>query len=496
MAQVINETPQLGFRLGTGLGQGLGAGLNELANYHVGNLLQQKQQAMAQQQQQRTSGLLQQFGLAPEAANFIAILPPKEQWAAVQELSGLGALGGLQQQEQGQQQQSLGQLAQPQETSQPLSQVLGQMGQQMPRSVQELFALRGLQQQPQAAAQMQQPSAQQPQQIAPPPEIQQKAAQAPAQGKGAQGAQPRITQREVKRPVTPADQLALKRQLVAQKEMEKEQRIAQKDINKETEDFYKTTIKDEQAAKKSDLRLGRLEQLVKKGNLPGSTWYRLFKDLSEEGLGINTTLAGAALGALAGGGAGTLFGGPAGAVAGITAGQAGGAALGGLLGSAINPLAKGLGSAALAIQRKTSPDVEEFEKLSTDFIREAKEIFGARVTNQDLTAFMQIIPTLMQTDAGKNRVIENMRFFNKANHVRYNAMKQIIDTNGGKRPANIELLVDEYTQPQLDKLADQFKEGIVTTTSLPQLNAKPLTKAAVTGKQPGVIGSARRRANL
>ena len=193
-----------------------------------------------------------------------------------------------------------------------------------------------------------------------------------------------------------------------------------------------------------------------------------------------------------GGIGGTLIGGPAGTVPGIATGPA---ILGGLIGSAINPLAKGAGGLGLALQRRGSPDVEEFEKLSTDFIREAKEIFGARVTDRDLAAFMQIIPTLMQTDAGKNRVIENMRAFNKANHLRYNAMKQIIETNSGKRPANLELLVDEYTQPQLDKLAEQFRQGVVTTTALPQ-KAQPAKQSVNRPRGASVVGSARQRAGL
>lgn len=106
-----------------------------------------------------------------------------------------------------------------------------------------------------------------------------------------------------------------------------------------------------------------------------------------------------------------------------------------------------------------SDDAQEFRKLSTDFVKNAKDIFGARVTNQDLTTFLKTIPTLSQTDGGKLRVIRNMRLFNDTALLKKKAMDEIINENGGERPRNIEALVDERIADQLDVLAKQFSEG-------------------------------------
>jgi hypothetical protein len=490
MPQIIQEEPGFGYRLGTGLGAGLSSTLQNLTNLKLNELASRNQQALLDNQRMQTSGLLQQFGLSPEVSQYVATLPPKEQWAAVQELSGLGALNGLAPQPEAI--QAPAQQPAPQETTRPLSAVLADMNQQQPRSVMDLLSLPRQQNIPEAVAPQVAPQQVAPQQAAPAQGPQQPTVQPQAQQQAKPAAPVPLTRKEINKPITPAEKLALKRQLDTEKEAAKIMNLNQKEINKETQDYYKGIIKENEAAKKSDLRLGRLEQLVKRGNLPNATWYRLFKDLSEEGLGVNSTLAGAALGTLIGGGIGSALG-PTGTLTGSIAGRA---AIGGLIGSVINPLVRGIGSAGLAAQRAGSPDVEEFEKLSNDFIREAREIFGARVTDQDLRAFMQIIPTLMQTDAGKNRIIENMRAFNQANHVRYNAMKQIIEANGGKRPANLEFLVDEFTQPQLEKLADQFKQGIVTTTALPPKQTVTRATKSNPRKQIGVIASARQRAGL
>ena len=86
-------------------------------------------------------------------------------------------------------------------------------------------------------------------------------------------------------------------------------------------------------------------------------------------------------------------------------------------------------------------------------------MFGSRITDADLKAFMAMVPTLMNTEAGKKSIIRNIQIASNATHARYRAMKELIKENGGKRPDNLALRVEERVEAELDQLAQQFREG-------------------------------------
>jgi hypothetical protein len=226
------------------------------------------------------------------------------------------------------------------------------------------------------------------------------------------------------------------------KKLSKEERIAQREADKSTQKYYESILHGGESARQSDARLDRMERLVKKGNLPFSAYYNLLKSLEEN----ITPAAGAGLGGVLGGALG-------GALRGAATGGLGGAAIGAGVGGVISPVVNLLRS----IQKSASgPDLEEFEKLSAEFIKDAKGIFGSRITDADLSAFMKTVPTLSQTDAGKLRIIKNLKSFNKAASLRADALKKIIKENDGHRPADIELQVEERIKPQLDKISKEF----------------------------------------
>lgn len=104
-------------------------------------------------------------------------------------------------------------------------------------------------------------------------------------------------------------------------------------------------------------------------------------------------------------------------------------------------------------------NAEEFNKLSNGFLRHGKEIFGSRMTDFDVDTFLQMVPSLLQTNEGKQRIINNMRALNDAAELRYNAMKEIIKENGNKRPQHLDMLIEERVGDKLDALYSKFVEG-------------------------------------
>lgn len=68
-------------------------------------------------------------------------------------------------------------------------------------------------------------------------------------------------------------------------------------------------------------------------------------------------------------------------------------------------------SAQLAEQM--NPETELYVKNLKQFLKGAKDFFGARVTNFDVNAFMAQLPTLMNSDAGRRVILNQMDLVNQ-----------------------------------------------------------------------------------
>lgn len=108
------------------------------------------------------------------------------------------------------------------------------------------------------------------------------------------------------------------------------------------------------------------------------------------------------------------------------------------------------------------PNSAEFEKLTTDFLKNLKSIFGGRISNAEMQTYLKSLPSLSLSNPGRFRLINNLKIMNAGAKAENEAMKQIIKENGGKRPANLEDLVEEKVKPIKDRLAQEFKLGVRT----------------------------------
>ena len=213
-------------------------------------------------------------------------------------------------------------------------------------------------------------------------------------------------------------------------EKRKEARAEQVATRKETKQYVDELKNKEKAAKENNLRLKRMENIISKGSLPNASLWTTLTQLEET----------PALGAGAGATIGTLL------LPGV------GTAVGGLIGGLTSPLA----GAVKSWIKTGTPDVEEFEKLSNEFIKNAKQYFGARVTEGEVRMYMKTVPTLMQTDAGKKKVIDNIRSLNELTEIEAKAARSIIRDNGGIAPIDIEQQVQDKISGKIDKVAKKF----------------------------------------
>jgi hypothetical protein len=294
----------------------------------------------------------------------------------------------------------------------------GQQQEQQPSMANELQQLVPEQQQQQAAPQQRMTplsgqdaimqALQQYQQQAP-QQMQQQVTQQPQQMAAQQGAQQQhapqqkraSTVAEIFGRPSPEQQLkvdALKQQ--RQQHLEKLSAKQQQEVDKETKPYYDEIYKGAKAAKESDIRLDRMERLIHRGNLTKPGWVAAVESISKI----------------------PVFG--------------------------------------VDLSWALHPDTQEFQKLSTDFLKNAKDYFGTRLTDADLKAFLQTIPNAKQTNQAKLRVISNLRSFNEIAKIKKKAADDIIKRNNGRRPANFDSLVDDATAPEVDKIANKFKRNI------------------------------------
>jgi len=118
----------------------------------------------------------------------------------------------------------------------------------------------------------------------------------------------------------------------------------------------------------------------------------------------------------------------------------------------------------LDIESLKNPDSQEFEKLSVDMLKNARQIFGSRVTNFEVQMFLKAIPNLSQSQEGRNRVLRNLKIMNEGNFLRAKEMRSIIKENNGVPPYDLAEQIQERVGPELDKLSKEFTTDVPAET--------------------------------
>lgn len=103
-----------------------------------------------------------------------------------------------------------------------------------------------------------------------------------------------------------------------------------------------------------------------------------------------------------------------------------------------------------------TPESQEFDKLSTEYIKGAKDIFGSQMSLGEVQLLLKTIPGLTNSDEGKKALIRNLRTMNEGAKVKKEAADQIRKANGGVYPPNLEELIQEVAGPKLEELKDRF----------------------------------------
>lgn len=106
-------------------------------------------------------------------------------------------------------------------------------------------------------------------------------------------------------------------------------------------------------------------------------------------------------------------------------------------------------------------ETQRYVKVLNEFSSSAKDTFGSRVTNFDLAQYLKRFPTLMNTEEGRNQILDQMKIVNQMNSVYYKNLKNVYDKAGGVRNIDTDVAeryAEKLSEPSLNKLSMKFKE--------------------------------------
>ena len=137
----------------------------------------------------------------------------------------------------------------------------------------------------------------------------------------------------------------------------------------------------------------------------------------------------------------------------------------------------------------SNKETQEFVKLSKQFIRGAKAMFGARPTQFDIQALLDTVPNLSQSEEGRREIIRDCKLLNSLVDLEQKTMSDIISKNGGVAPLDIKKRTFEEMAPAVAEIDKQFAKGgasenVVgkTLQGMPDPKDKSIEEITVDGK--------------
>lgn len=113
----------------------------------------------------------------------------------------------------------------------------------------------------------------------------------------------------------------------------------------------------------------------------------------------------------------------------------------------------------LLIPQFASPEAQRFLKTINDFTKNAKDSYGARVTNFDIQQFLKRLPTLAGSEEGRRQIIRQLTIMNNINLAREGALQEVIDEYGGIRNIDYdeaERIADKRSAKEISGLKKEF----------------------------------------
>ncbi len=108
-----------------------------------------------------------------------------------------------------------------------------------------------------------------------------------------------------------------------------------------------------------------------------------------------------------------------------------------------------------------SADAQRYVKTLNEFSSGAKDTFGSRVTNFDLSQYLKRFPTLMNSTEGRKQLLDQMKIVNQINSLYYKNLKNVYDKAGGVRSIDAdtaERLAEQLSEEKVSQLSEKFNQ--------------------------------------
>lgn len=147
-------------------------------------------------------------------------------------------------------------------------------------------------------------------------------------------------------------------------------------------------------------------------------------------------------------------------------------------------------SGELRIPAGASPETQLYVKTLNDFLVNAKDSFGSRVTNFDLASFMKRLPTLANSKEGRDLILKQMKIINDINQLHDKSLKEVYDHYGvGKINAQqARQIADKRSEKQKQNLIDQYDrlDGLMDEMEPQKNESRKISMIAPDGRKLSV----------
>lgn len=112
----------------------------------------------------------------------------------------------------------------------------------------------------------------------------------------------------------------------------------------------------------------------------------------------------------------------------------------------------------LRFPQAATPEAEAYNKLVANQIRNAKEIFGSRITNFDLSSFLKGLPTLSNTKEGRELILEMLQVNSQLDKLKTDAELEVFNAYGSRGITQDDALkfAKQYRAPQEEALREKL----------------------------------------
>lgn len=107
-----------------------------------------------------------------------------------------------------------------------------------------------------------------------------------------------------------------------------------------------------------------------------------------------------------------------------------------------------------------TPEAQKFVKTVQEFTKNAKESYGARITNFELGAYLAMLPTLANSEEGRRRIIKHMGLMNDLDQLHTDALQEVYKKYGMRNidSATAEMIAGEISKDREEAILEQIRQ--------------------------------------